>query len=142
VLGGVGYCEDNELPRLYREMPVNSIWEGSGNIMCLDVLRVLAKQPGVLELLSAECNEVKGQDRHFDRAWRQLQQRLRKPLEAQGREITQQLYLLGCGAQMLRTASPPMAQAWCRMMLDSRGGMLLDERLQSDLLLRATGGMG
>jgi alkylation response protein AidB-like acyl-CoA dehydrogenase len=42
VLGGIGYCEESELPRLYREMPVNSIWEGSGNIMCLDVMRVLA----------------------------------------------------------------------------------------------------
>jgi putative acyl-CoA dehydrogenase len=41
VLGGIGYCEESELPRLYREMPVNSIWEGSGNIMCLDVMRVL-----------------------------------------------------------------------------------------------------
>lgn len=38
MLGGIGYCEESELPRLYREMPVNSIWEGSGNIMCLDVL--------------------------------------------------------------------------------------------------------
>ncbi len=43
VLGRMGYCEESELPRLYREMPVNSIWEGSGNIMCLDVLRVLTK---------------------------------------------------------------------------------------------------
>ena len=140
VLGGVGYCEESELPRLYREMPVNSIWEGSGNIMCLDVLRVLSKQPGALELLSAECTEVKGQDRHFDRAWRQLQQRLRKPSEAQGREITQQLWRLGVGAQMLRYASPPMAQAWCRMMLDTRGGSLLSEQIKDDLLLRATGG--
>lgn len=52
VLGGIGYCEESELPRLYREMPVNSIWEGSGNIMCLDVLRVLNKQAGVYDLLS------------------------------------------------------------------------------------------
>lgn len=142
VQGGIGYCEDNELPRLYREMPVNSIWEGSGNIMCLDVLRVLTKQPGALDVLSTECNEVKGQDRHFDRAWRQLQQRLRKPDEAQGREMAQQLYLLGSGAQMLKFASPPLAQAWCRMMLDTRGGVLLDEQTQDDLLLRATGGVG
>jgi putative acyl-CoA dehydrogenase len=47
----------SELPRLYREMPVNSIWEGSGNIMCLDVMRVLMKQPAALELLAAECAE-------------------------------------------------------------------------------------
>ena len=98
VLGGAGYCEESELPRLYREMPVNSIWEGSGNIMCLDVLRVLA--------------------------------------------IARHLFLLGAGSQMLRHASPPVAQAWCRMMLDTRGGTLMSEQVQNDLLLRATGRVG
>ncbi|EEJ2692108.1 isovaleryl-CoA dehydrogenase [Salmonella enterica subsp. enterica serovar Oranienburg] len=141
VLGGVGYCEESELPRLYREMPVNSIWEGSGNIMCLDVLRVLTKQHGVYDVLSEAFAEVKGQDRHYDRAVRQLQQRLRKPDEAMGREITQQLFLLGCGAEMLRHASPPLAQAWCQMMLDTRGEMPLPAQVQNDLLLRATGGL-
>nr|MDQ6119824.1 hypothetical protein [Klebsiella pneumoniae subsp. pneumoniae] len=86
VLGGIGYCEESELPRLYREMPVNSIWEGSGNIMCLDVMRVLSKQPAAMELLAAECAEVKGQNRHLDRAWRQLQQLLKRPAEEQGRD--------------------------------------------------------
>ncbi|EAQ6779614.1 isovaleryl-CoA dehydrogenase [Salmonella enterica] len=141
VLGGMGYCEESELPRLYREMPVNSIWEGSGNIMCLDVLRVLTKQHGIYDVLSEAFAEVKGQDRHYDRAVRQLQQRLRKPDEAMGREITQQLFLLGCGAEMLRHASPPLAQAWCQMMLDTRGEMPLPAQVQNDLLLRATGGL-
>ncbi|EBU4212268.1 isovaleryl-CoA dehydrogenase [Salmonella enterica] len=141
VLGGMGYCEESELPRLYREMPVNSIWEGSGNIMCLDVLRVLTKQHGVYDVLSEAFAEVKGQDRHYDRAVRQLQQRLRKPDEAMGREITQQLFLLGCGAEMLRHASPPLAQAWCQMMLDTRGEMPPSAQVQNDLLLRATGGL-
>ncbi|EKT1958737.1 isovaleryl-CoA dehydrogenase [Salmonella enterica] len=141
VLGGMGYCEESELPRLYREMPVNSIWEGSGNIMCLDVLRVLTKQHGVYDVLSEAFAEVKGQDRHYDRAVRQLQQRLRKPDEAMGREITQQLFLLGCGAEMLRHASPPLPQAWCQMMLDTRGEMPLSAQVQNDLLLRATGGL-
>ncbi len=141
VLGGMGYCEESELPRLYREMPVNSIWEGSGNIMRLDVLRVLTKQHGVYDVLSEAFAEVKGQDRHYDRAVRQLQQRLRKPDEAMGREITQQLFLLGCGAEMLRHASPPLAQAWCQMMLDTRGEMPLSAQVQNDLLLRATGGL-
>ncbi|EMY1849551.1 isovaleryl-CoA dehydrogenase [Salmonella enterica] len=141
VLGGMGYCEESKLPRLYREMPVNSIWEGSGNIMCLDVLRVLTKQHGVYDVLSEAFAEVKGQDRHYDRAVRQLQQRLRKPDEAMGREITQQLFLLGCGAEMLRHASPPLAQAWCQMMLDTRGEMPLPAQVQNDLLLRATGGL-
>ncbi|MRT56043.1 isovaleryl-CoA dehydrogenase [Enterobacteriaceae bacterium RIT693] len=141
VLGGVGYCEESELPRLYREMPVNSIWEGSGNIMSLDVLRVLAKQPAVMEMLHAEFDEVKGQSRHFDRSWRQLQQRLRKPQEARGREITHQLVNLACGAQLLKFLSPPAAEAWCRMMLDDRGESLLPEQVISDVLLRATGGV-
>ncbi|EEB6673687.1 TPA: isovaleryl-CoA dehydrogenase [Salmonella enterica subsp. enterica] len=141
VLGGMGYCEESELPRLYREMPVNSIWEGSGNIMCLDVLRVLTKQHGVYDVLSEAFAEVKGQDRHYDRAVRQLQQRLRKPDEAMGREITQQLFLLGCGAEMLSHASPPLAQAWCQMMLDTRGEMPLPAQVQNDLLLSATGGL-
>ncbi len=88
VLGGIGYCEESELPRLYREMPVNSIWEGSGNIMCLDVLRVLNKQAGVYDLLSEAFVEVKGQDRYFDRAVRRLQQQLRKPAEELGRKIS------------------------------------------------------
>lgn len=141
VLGGIGYCEESELPRLYREMPVNSIWEGSGNIMCLDVLRVLNKQAGVYDLLSEAFVEVKGQDRYFDRAVRRLQQQLRKPAEELRREITHQLFLLGCGAQMLKYASPPMAQAWCQVMLDTRGGVRLSEQIQNDLLLRATGGV-
>lgn len=70
---------------------------------------------------------------------RKLQPHLHKPSEALGREITQQLFLLGCGTQMLRYASPPVAQARCQMMLDTRGGMKLSEQVQNDLLLRATG---
>lgn len=107
--------------------------------MCPDVLRVLNKQAGVYDLLSEAFVEVKGQDRYFDCAVRRLQQQLRKPAEELGREITHQLFLLGCGAQMLKYASPPMAQAWCQVMLDTRGGVRLSEQIQNDLLLRATG---
>lgn len=109
--------------------------------MCLDVLRVVSKQTGADEILSETFSDVRGQDRHFDRAVRQLQQRLRKPVEAQGRDITQLIYLLGCGSQMLRYASPPVAQAWCQMMLDTRGGRRLSEQVQDEVLMRATGGV-
>jgi len=139
VLGGIGYCEESELPRLYREMPVNSIWEGSGNIMGLDVLRVITRQPGVLEMLHAEFDEVKGQNRHFDRSWRQLQQRLRKPREEWGRNIAKQLANLATGAQLLPHLSPPLAEAWCRMVLDERGESALPESVLKVVLLRATG---
>ena len=59
-LGGAGYVEDSILPRLYREAPVNSIWEGSGNVQCLDVLRALSKEPGVLDALFAELGDGHG----------------------------------------------------------------------------------
>ncbi|ALB64177.1 Alkylation response protein AidB, acyl-CoA dehydrogenase family [Cronobacter condimenti 1330] len=142
ALGGMGYCEESELPRLYREMPVNSIWEGSGNIMCLDVLRVLTRQLGVMEMLCDEFDSVRGQDRHFDRAWRQLAGQLRRPDEAAARALTGQLFLLAAGAQALRSLTPPLAQAWCRMMLDTRGDSPLPEPVLAQVLLRATGGAG
>lgn len=59
-LGGAGYIEDSILPRLYREAPVNSIWEGSGNVQCLDVLRALEREPGVLDTLFAELGDGHG----------------------------------------------------------------------------------
>ena len=62
-LGGAGYVEDSILPRLYREAPVNSIWEGSGNVQCLDVLRALSKEPGVLEVLFSELGDGQGDAR-------------------------------------------------------------------------------
>lgn len=62
-LGGAGYVEDSILPRLYREAPVNSTWEGSGNVQCLDVLRALSKEPGVLEALFTELGDGHGDPR-------------------------------------------------------------------------------
>ncbi|MNG77735.1 putative acyl-CoA dehydrogenase AidB [compost metagenome] len=62
-LGGAGYVEDSILPRLYREAPVNSTWEGSGNVQCLDVLRALSKEPGVLDALFVELGDGHGDPR-------------------------------------------------------------------------------
>jgi len=139
MLGGVGYCEESELPRLYREMPVNSIWEGSGNIMCLDVLRTLKKLPAATELIQQVLHQARGQNRWFDRTSRQLLQRLRTPDEAQARTLTSQLFNLFTAAQMLEFSPPPIADAWCRMVLDDRGESLLPERLCQQLLNRAIG---
>ncbi|KGT94371.1 isovaleryl-CoA dehydrogenase [Erwinia typographi] len=140
VLGGIGYCEESELPRLYREMPVNSIWEGSGNVMCLDVLRVLTKQPGIVDVLSAEFDGVKGQNRHFDSLWRQIKLRLAKPQEAQAHSLCEGLFALACGVQVMTSLEPGMADAWCRQMLDRRGHSRLAEPVAERLLLRAGGG--
>lgn len=139
VLGGIGYCEDSELPRLYREMPVNSIWEGSGNVMCLDVLRVLKKMPAALEEVEMRLHQVRGQNRLFDKAARQFLHRLNRADEAQGRIITSQLFNLHAAAEMLEVSSPPLADAWCRMTLDERGDSLIDDRLCQQLIERAIG---
>ena len=69
VLGGNGYTEELPLARIVREMPVNSIWEGSGNIMCLDVLRAFAKSPATCEVVLHELSGARGGDRHFDAAF-------------------------------------------------------------------------
>jgi putative acyl-CoA dehydrogenase len=69
VLGGNGYTEELPLARLAREMPVNSIWEGSGNIMCLDVLRAFAKSPSTREVVLDELLEAHGRNRYFDAAF-------------------------------------------------------------------------
>lgn len=140
IVGGIGYCEESELPRLYREAPVNSIWEGAGNVMCLDVLRVFRKQPALPEMLAAQFEAVKGLNRHLDRRWRQLQLRLRKPQEAQARDITAQLLLLATAQLLLTEREPPLADAWCRHYLDVRGPFLINETVSERLLLRATGG--
>src|SRR6266481_559021 len=80
-LGGNGYVEESGLPRLYREAPLNSIWEGSGNVICLDVLRAVAKEPAAVEALFAELRKAKGSDRRFDAFLNQLERDLTGPRE-------------------------------------------------------------
>ncbi len=65
VLGGNGYVEECVMPRIYRELPVNSIWEGSGNMMCLDVLRAIGRTPGAVELLLNELADVASSDKRL-----------------------------------------------------------------------------
>lgn len=137
VLGGIGYCEESELPRLYREMPVNSIWEGSGNVMCLDVMRVLGRHADVLTMLDDEFDAVKGINRHFDRRWRQLRLQLPHAREGVAREVTQALLQLASAAILLKVAEPPLADSWCGQHLDMRGRRGLSDDLCSRLLLRA-----
>ena len=64
--GGAGYVEESILPRIYREAPLSSIWEGSGNVMCLDVLRAISKEPESLPALLGELAEAQGSDPRYD----------------------------------------------------------------------------
>ncbi|PIJ52063.1 isovaleryl-CoA dehydrogenase [Erwinia sp. OLTSP20] len=140
VLGGVGYCEENELPRLYREMPVNSIWEGSGNVMCLDVLRVVKKQRGQDELLAQQLAGVRGANRHLDRFGQRVSRLMMKTDERYARMLTRDLLALATGIQLVKSLEPPLADAWCRQHLTAGGGEVLPATLCRRLLSRACGG--
>ncbi len=93
-LGGNGYIEENIIPRLYREAPVNAIWEGSGNIQCLDVLRILRKEKQACTVFLNTLEKQRGKIALFDRYLDQLKGSLNQPLEEKAREIIQQMVLL------------------------------------------------
>jgi putative acyl-CoA dehydrogenase len=100
-MGGAGYVEDSILPRLYREAPVNSTWEGSGNVQCLDVLRALAKEPGVLDALFAELGDGHGDKRlaaHIARLKADLQDTA--DIQYRARQLTEDI-ALGLQARLL-----------------------------------------
>jgi len=71
-LGGVGYVEESVMPRIYREAPLNAIWEGSGNVQCLDVLRAINKEPEIIDAYLTELSQGVGMDRRYDRFFNSL----------------------------------------------------------------------
>ncbi|HXZ00955.1 MAG TPA: isovaleryl-CoA dehydrogenase [Stellaceae bacterium] len=125
VLGGNGYVEESLMPRIYREMPVNSIWEGSGNVMCLDVLRALTRTPEARDALQAELAPARGGDARLDRFLATLEAALAaRPDEGAARRLSERLVLALQGALLVRFAPPPVADAFCASRLESeRGGI-------------------
>jgi len=123
-LGGAGYIEDSILPRLYRQAPLNSIWEGSGNIQCLDVLRALRREATTADALLAELEPARGLDEHFDLAFEAQRLLLKIPIypEAGARQHVESLALLLQGALLLRSGSP-MAGAFCYSRLGGAHGL-------------------
>ena len=112
-LGGLGYIEETLLPRLVRQAPLNSIWEGCGNIQCLDVLRALAREPETGAALCAEWQAAAGRDAQFDAALQAGMAMLAAGSdEADARAFVERLALLLQGATLLR-ANHPLATAWC-----------------------------
>ena len=126
VLGGNGYVEECVMPRIFRETPVNSIWEGSGNVMCLDVLRAIGREPQAGETLLQEIGEAATADRRLAGFAATLAARLAKPAladEAQARGLARDLVLGLQGALMVRHAPPALADAFCAARLgEDRGG--------------------
>ena len=122
-LGGMGYVEDTPLPMLYREAPLNSIWEGSGNVICLDVLRTLSREPEAAAQVDARLDQARGLDRRFDVAldahrarWPAL------PAAAEARWFTESLATLLSAAVML--SDSPIAEEFIATRLNEARGTI------------------
>jgi putative acyl-CoA dehydrogenase len=113
-LGGNGYVEESGMPRLYRQAPLNSIWEGSGNVQCLDVLRTMATTPGALDAFFAEVEEASG-DSRLDPYVSGLRADLAEmtDIEARARGLVERMALALQGSLLLRFGDPAVADAFC-----------------------------
>jgi putative acyl-CoA dehydrogenase len=122
-LGGNGYVEESVLPRLYREAPVNAIWEGSGNVICLDVLRALVREPETLPALLDELRLARGADRRLDAAVVALERELADPAdaEARARRLVERMALALQASLLARTAPAPVSDAFCASRLGDEG---------------------
>jgi putative acyl-CoA dehydrogenase len=122
-LGGNGYVEESGMPRLYRESPVNSIWEGSGNVNALDVLRALAREPEAAEAFLAEVRLAAGGDARLDAATARLGRALAEPEESGARRLLELLATTLQASLLVRHAPPEVADAYCASRLDAPGGV-------------------
>jgi putative acyl-CoA dehydrogenase len=118
-LGGGGYVEDGPLARYYREAPLNAIWEGSGNVIALDILRTLQKDPNAIEAYLAELSPARGAHPIFDRSFEALGRALRNgdAAEATARHVAETMALALQAALLLRHSSPEVASAFCDLRL-------------------------
>ncbi len=120
--GGPGYVEDSIMPRLYREAPLNSIWEGSGNVMGLDVLRAMGREVEAVPAMMAELELALGNHPNLDRAIVELRDELadKHGLEGRMRMVTEMMALTLQGALLTRHGSPDVAEAFCASRLGPR----------------------
>jgi putative acyl-CoA dehydrogenase len=124
-LGGNGYVEESGMPRLYREAPLASIWEGSGNVMSLDVLRALVRTPRTLEVFMHELREAEGADARLDAHVKKLEGQFSDPatLEMRARRVVESMALALQGSLLVRYGAPAVADAFCASRLGGDGGL-------------------
>jgi putative acyl-CoA dehydrogenase len=130
-LGGNGYVEESGMPRLYREAPLNGIWEGAGNVNALDVLRALDREPAILAAYSAQVQAASGADARLDAAWAGLRGRLDRldraaddqEQEWGARRLVEQMALVLQGALLVRHAPAALADAFCASRLAGDHGL-------------------
>jgi putative acyl-CoA dehydrogenase len=128
-LGGNGYVEESGLPRLYRDAPLNSVWEGSGNVTALDVLRALARAPGSADVLLADIGLAAGGDRRLDAAQERLGRELKETAAAAGtgaqyraRRLAALITVTLQAALLVRHAPAAVADAFCASRVGSLDG--------------------
>jgi len=141
-LGGVGYVEESGLPRLYREAPLNSIWEGSGNVNALDLLRAISRSPESLDAWLQEVGAASGQDANFDAAVTDVLNTLASDpdtMAGQARRLAERMALLLQGSILVRNAPTPVADAFLSTRFGSQGGGrtfgVFDADIDIDVLL-------
>ena len=120
--GGPGYVEESIMPRLYREAPLNSIWEGSGNVMGLDVMRAMGREVEAIPALMAELEKARGNHSNLDRAIDDLRDELANTdgIEGRMRMITEMMALTLQGALLTSHSAPEVAEAFCASRLAAR----------------------
>ncbi|MBV9444859.1 MAG: acyl-CoA dehydrogenase family protein [Streptosporangiaceae bacterium] len=123
-LGGNGYVEESSMPRLYREAPLGSIWEGSGNVAALDVLRVVVREPSSLDAFFAEADLAAGGDRRLDAAVKELRDSLadQDAIELRARRIAERMALVLQASLLVRHGHPAVSDAFCASRLGGDWG--------------------
>jgi putative acyl-CoA dehydrogenase len=123
--GGAGYVEESGMPRLYREAPLASIWEGSGNVMSLDVLRALTRAPRSLEVFFDEIEQASGADARLDSSVQKLKAQFTDPatLETRARRVVEGMALCLQGSLLVQSSAPAVADAFCASRLGGDGGL-------------------
>jgi putative acyl-CoA dehydrogenase len=121
-IGGSGVMEDSPMPRLYREAPVNAIWEGSGNVQCLDIARAVRRSPRTLEAYFAEVGSTPGESAALDAHVARLKDDMRDltDFESRARDLCDRMSV-GLQAAALIRSDSPVAGAFCRSRIESRG---------------------
>ncbi|CAF0931802.1 unnamed protein product [Adineta ricciae] len=132
-LGGAGFVEESNMPRVYREAPLNSIWEGSGNVMCLDILRAMKKSPESLQAYMSFMKDTKGANKHLDATLAHIQKSLltndlsNEILERHARTLTSQLALCLQASLLIRRFPQAVSDAFCASRLGPDRGSIFGD---------------
>jgi putative acyl-CoA dehydrogenase len=124
-IGGSGVMEDCIMPRLFRESPINAIWEGSGTVQCLDVLRAMGREPATVEAFFAEASQARGADPRFDRFLARLRQDIgdAQEMEYRSRDLVDRMALAMQASLLIRAGNAVVADAFCAGRLENRDSL-------------------